>query len=194
MKISANKLNLRMGMSIISLICASIHTGIWTIVFLGMMFDDFQENVGVFLFCALLLALGIFWFCKAKKRQDFLRLCGKYFTALQQKTCISVPQLAAILKEDPSNVRQNLTTMISCGYLPRVTLNVRDDCITVHPAPKSQPLFVPMFQKQMETQPQQPKKEQTVTVPITCKACMGITMLPVHSEGICDYCGSKIKS
>lgn len=175
MKLSEKKLKWIQIPATVSLALAVAHTIWWGICaaawthFILNEGKTYWSSVVVAVIC---LGIGIVWIWKARQRIRFVRDCREYFVFLAGRSRISVEEFAFAVRDDAAKVRKNLITMISFGYIEGITLNVHDDCITVP--------------EQARTKP--------VMLPVTCEACCGVTLLPPHSEGICDYCGSKIKS
>ena len=167
MKIS-KKVSLLHVLAVVSMILAVINTAWWGICAVAWRTPySSAEVVAVVCF-----GLGVLWISKTWQKLRFIRDCGKYYVSLDGCTRISVDEFAAVVKDSPKKVRKNLVTMISRGYIEGIALNVHDDCIVVLDR----------------------VKRESNKIPVTCQACRGVTMLPANSEGVCDYCGSRIRS
>lgn len=192
MKIQEKKLNRIQTNGSVGMVFALFHTVFWCIgicAFADLLSED-QEYITALVFSIVCVSLGVLWFCKSKTKKQFPSVCLKYAAALKDYSEISITELAAILNEDVKKVRKNITYMIVNRCIEGIHYTYNGDYVIVER--QIQPAQENSRQTQIEHQ--EPKEEQVARVSVTCQSCCGVTMLPVNSVGVCDYCGSKIKS
>ncbi len=175
MMLSEKKLKWMHIPATVSMVLAVVHTVWWGICAAAWLYYILSEGktyFSAFAVAVICLGIGFLWIWKSKQKICFVKDCRKYFVSLEGCSRISVDKFAAAVRDDTAKVRKNMVTMISCGYIKGVTINVHDDCITVLDQ----------------------ARHKLAMLPVICEACGGITYLPSNAVGVCDYCGSQIKS
>lgn len=204
MKILEKKLNRIRTSGSIGMFLAVCHTMFWILAVILTFAaisegEDLSTGKDAIVLCLILIALGILWFVKSRNSRNIRKLCFRYTDVLQEYPSMTISGLASILDEPEKTTRKNINYLISKCCVEGIRYTFHGDYVTVDqlreaaPQPELEPIIVhPEYQESQTTFPQ--KKEAVVFIPVTCKSCCGITMLPPQSKGICDYCGSKIKS
>lgn len=156
-------------------------------------------DVVVLVFSAGCTVSGVCMVVCGDKTLRLLRDCRRYAAVLVDPNVKSVYQLAEILGTNADETTLKLNQMIRRCYVQGLYLNLQTGEIVA-------PLRVPVS---AAAAPQWSPKAAAVqagsgsagasaqrerATAVTCAACGGITMLPLHGTGVCDYCGSKIKA
>lgn len=136
-------------------------------------------------------------FC-ASKHSKFLHECERYAAAMKDYSCASVDVLSAILQTDNETVKRNLAEMIHRGFTTNVSLDLVSNTVTVFEvheetfeAEEDDVVFEEEEEEKIEIDC---IEDDCIKVNVVCPACLGITMLPIDSVGVCDFCNSKIQS
>lgn len=204
MKISEKKLNRVRTSGSIGMCLAVCHTLFWLLVVILSFIaisegEDISTGKDVIVFSLISIALGILWFSKSKNSYNIRKLCVRYTDVLREYPSITIAGLASILEEQEKTTRKNINYLISKRCVEGIRYTFQGDFVTVDQLRQDEPIkepeqvvVYPDYQERHAVIPQE--KETVVRIPVTCKSCCGITMLSPDSKGICDYCGSKIKS
>lgn len=204
MMISEKKLNRIRTSGSVGMVLSVSHTLFWILVVILSFFAisegaDVSTGIDVIVFSLICIALGVLWFCKSRNSYNIRKLCVRYTDVLREYPSMTIAGLASILDEQEKTTRKNINYLISKRCVEGIRYTFQGDFVTVDqlseaaPQPEHEQIIAyPDYQESRVAIPQ--KKESVVCIPVTCKACCGITMLPPDSKGVCDYCGSKIKS
>ncbi len=184
MRVSRTHLVLGRTKAITQMICGIIiflFFGMGIIGFVQLCCTDGSENLVPLLLCLGLTVVGGWLIAKGRKQSRLVRSCGRYADILSDRKSISLREIGDIVGKDHDTVQKTLEQMIHRGYLEQVYIDLGRD------------LVVCLDENGTHIQPAKPADFAPQMVAVTCQACGGITMLPVHSAGVCDYCGSQIQ-
>ena len=198
MRISDTKLNRVYLTATVSMTFSLIHLAFCGLVFYvailaGLNGEPIMDVLSVMIVYGGFTALGVMWFLNAKWKRNFRPICVKYIKVLKCNPRITISGLATILGEDVKKVRKNINYMVNSRCVEGLHYSFKGDYVSEYNL--VQPQSIPQEKMQPQQRPQQKQiNRQIVRVSVTCESCCGITMLPPNTTGICDYCGSKIKS
>lgn len=141
------------------------------------------------IFCLCLVAGGAVLVYLGYRRNKLIADCKKYFTAIADGKVRTVEELAAITGQQSGQVSGNFDKMIGRGYLKGVYLDRRTGRIM-----SLDGMCIETKSASLDNWNSYAQAKKRETVSVTSEACGGITYLPSNAVGVCDYCGSQIKS
>lgn len=165
-----------------------------------------------------MVLVGISFLASANDIRKKYKYYSVYPKVLSSDGVISVEKVASLMNRTPDVVRCDVEKMYVYGYIKQAFPNEQGSAYTVYIDNTGIEMngTVPKTYKEINEEKQKEKmakKEELARVKaenkerkkpvahkesnyvtVTCKACGGITAIPHNSVGVCDYCGSKIKS
>lgn len=155
--------------------------GLCSVAFADLSRTNGAEYVIPFLLCLGLTVVGGWLFSMGWKQNQLVRVSDRYADILSDRKSISLREIGAIMGKDHNVVQKELAKIIHKGYLEKVYID------------QGRELVVCLDENGVPMQPMKAAEPAPKMVIVTCHACGGVTKIPAHSTGICDYCGSKIQ-
>ena len=162
--------------------------GIGSTAFIDVDRPGEESHIAQLIVCFCFAALGAWLLYRGIRQNRLIQDCSRYAVALTSSKAVTLGNLASVLGEDSGQVRSKLDRMIRLGYLEGVYIDNSTDCIVFLENQCGDPKGKLPIRGGNKTE----LKRQEM-VPVTCPACGGVTMVPLHEAGQCDYCGSRIQ-
>lgn len=140
-----------------------------------------EAGKGFAIFCFIVVVIGVFLVLLSRKRKKLIKEFRKYVSFVSADPTGSIANIAAAMGTSQDVVKSNLELMIKKKYFVNAHINQETNSIVLGGTTAIQ---------QETKHSVQPNAADLV--PITCKCCGGMNMVPKGTTAECDFCGSPI--